>query len=641
MNRLGSLVNTDAEVLSVEYLHSDFSSSVSAFDITESIKIILKISREVGATEISARIFDEYLCPTGKNIRGVWRNHTLGVDEYLFDFDECDFSPAIRFFDFSVKVFDSELYVKRAGRAYLTRDNASGGLFQFTVSDFLYKRPSKMYGGIIYHIFVDRFRRGGDVPVSDGAVIVGGEWESIPEYPEYPGAPLKNNTFYGGTLYGIVEKLDYIKSLGTTAIYLSPIFSSVSNHKYDTADYMTVDEMFGGNEALIALIKEAGKRNIKIILDGVFNHTGDDSIYFNKYSRYDSLGAYNSKESPYYSWYDFKNFPDEYTCWWGIPILPRINPDISECGEFIAGEGGVVSTYRDLGIFGFRLDVCDELSDEFIPKIKSTLSKDGESILFGEVWEDASSKIAYGKRKKYYLGAELDGVMNYPVRVGIIDYIVNKNTEKIRYALGEVTSNMPPRIRNAQMNLLGSHDTVRILTALSGKSGEGIANSELSVMHLDSVERALAKKRLMSAYTVLATLPGIPAIFYGDEAGLEGYSDPFNRMPYPWGKEDEELLSHYRDVGDIRTSHKVYREGEFTVLYLTEDILIFERTDGRDSYITAFNNSDKDLTIVFDSHVSELISGKRPKEYKLSANLSAIFKTKKETGFEIISEAKE
>ncbi|MBQ8322033.1 MAG: glycoside hydrolase family 13 protein [Clostridia bacterium] len=639
MNRLYSLANTDAMEVSVAYLHSDTYSSVSAFDIKENIRIVLRISREVGATEISARIFDEYLRPTGKTVPGVWRNHSFGVDEYLFDFCECDFSPAIRFFDFSVKVFDSELYVKRAGRAYLTRDNASGGLFQFTVSDFLYKRPSKMYGGIIYHIFVDRFRRGGDVPVYDGAVLVGGEWESIPEYPEYPGAPLKNNTFYGGTLYGIVEKLDYIKSLGTTAIYLSPIFSSVSNHKYDTADYMTVDEMFGGDEALSLLLRESEKRNIKIILDGVFNHTGDDSIYFNKYSRFDTVGAYNSKNSPYYSWYDFQNFPDEYTCWWGIPILPRINPDISECGEYIAGKEGVIAKYRDMGVYGFRLDVCDELSDEFIAKIKNTLSASGESMLYGEVWEDASSKVAYGKRKKYYHGCELDGVMNYPVRVGIIDYIVNKNSEKIRYALGEVTSNMPPRIRNTQMNLLGSHDTVRILTALSGKSGEGIANSELSVMHLDSAERALAKKRLMSAYTVLATLPGIPAIFYGDEAGLEGYSDPFNRMPYPWGKEDTELLSHYRSIGAIRKSHKVYREGEFNVLYLTEQLLIFERADGRDTYITAYNNSDKNVTLAFDVRVSELISQKRPKEYRLSANSSAIFKTKKETGFEIISEA--
>lgn len=192
----------------------------------------------------------------------------------------------------------------------------------------------------------------------------------MPEYPAYPGAPLKNNRFYGGTLLGIIDKLEYIRSLGVDTIYLSPIFDAASNHKYDTADYMSVDSMFGGEKAFKALIKKAHEYGIGIILDGVFNHTGSDSIYFNKYGHYKTLGAYQSKKSKYYSWYDFKNYPDEYTAWWGIDILPRIHPDKPDCRKYFVGKDGVIAKYASMGIDGFRLDVADELSDDFIAEIK-------------------------------------------------------------------------------------------------------------------------------------------------------------------------------------------------------------------------------------------------------------------------------
>ena len=210
-----------------------------------------------------------------------------------------------------------------------------------------------------------------------------------------------------------------------------------------------------------------------------------------------------------------------------------------------------------MGIYGFRLDVADELSDDFIAKIKNRLTGKGESVLYGEVWEDASNKIAYDKRKKYYLGTELDGVMNYPVRVGIIDYLSGKGTDKLRYALTDVTANAPDRVLHTQMNLLGTHDTPRILTLLGGVSAEGKTNAQLSRIRMTAKARSKAIKRLKTAYTILATLPGIPAIFYGDEAGLEGYSDPFNRMPYPWGDESEELIAHYRKLGEIRSKNSV------------------------------------------------------------------------------------
>ena len=622
----------------IDFLHSAGYNKVCAYDVGEEIILRLRVSRTLGITDCELIVFDEYLSRVKDRVCGEFYGMDKGRDEFLFDLTHLSKKRELFFFHIRVSSFNESYFVKKGAVCYLTGSPSLDNMLQLTVSDFKYPKPTEAYGGIIYHIFVDRFNRGGNVPVSQGAVLVSGEWKNIPEYPEYPGAPLKNNTFYGGTLYGIADKLDYLASLGVSIIYLSPVFSSVSNHKYDTADYMTVDEMFGGDDALKLLISEAGKRGIKIILDGVFNHTGDDSIYFNKYSRFDSIGAYNSEESPYYSWYDFKSFPDKYTCWWDIPILPRINPDITECGDFIAGEGGVLEKYSSMGIYGFRLDVADELSDSFLSKIKKRLTLKNESLLLGEVWEDASNKVAYGVRKSYYLGDELDGVMNYPVRVGILDYLVNKSTDKLEYALTDVINNMPPRIRNAQMNLLGSHDTVRALTALSGVSCEGKSNAEKREMRLSDKDYLRARAKLKMAYTILATLPGIPSVFYGDEAGVEGYGDPFCRMPYPWGREDIFILDHYRMVGKIRRDNSVYCEGDFELLYLTPELIVFSRNYKTHNYITFINNSDNDRIFEFDRLSLNLLTGKRSKKLILAASDSAIVKMKNDTAIELISE---
>ena len=298
----------------------------------------------------------------------------------------------------------------------------------------------------------------------------------------------------------------------------------------------------------------------------------------------------------------------------------------------------MLEKYSSMGIYGFRLDVADELSDSFLSKIKKRLTLKNESLLLGEVWEDASNKVAYGVRKSYYLGDELDGVMNYPVRVGILDYLVNKSTDKLEYALTDVINNMPPRIRNAQMNLLGSHDTVRALTALSGVSCEGKSNAEKREMRLSDKDYLRARAKLKMAYTILATLPGIPSVFYGDEAGVEGYGDPFCRMPYPWGREDIFILDHYRMVGKIRRDNSVYCEGDFELLYLTPELIVFSRNYKTHNYITFINNSDNDRIFEFDRLSLNLLTGKRSKKLILAASDSAIVKMKNDTAIELISE---
>ena len=609
------------------YLHNGKSVGSGAFELKNSNSFRILLPRSVGVVSVCAKIYSEaFLMIKEEKMRQI--GNDLYFDTYEMDINSLELPLGLYFLRFTIETVGGRVFgVKDTYDVVRLSEKDEGYSFQFSIVDFKNTEPKKRYGGIIYHVFVDRFSKGGEVKVRDDAVMME-KWEGgIPEYPEYPGAHLENNTFFGGTLYGVIDKLDYIQSLGTTLIYLSPIFEAYSNHKYDTGNYMKVDDMFGGDSALIKLIEEADKRGIGIILDGVFNHTGSDSVYFNQNGRYDSLGAYQSSESPYYKWYDFQNHPDKYTCWWGIKILPRINPDVKECGDFIAGKNGVVEKYANLGIAGFRLDVADELSDDFIARIKDKLSASKDTVLYGEVWEDASNKISYGKRKRYYLGSELDGVMNYPLREGIIDFLKSKNKDKLEYALGEVMFNAPKRIRDLQMNLLGTHDTERIITILAGESAENKTNAQLSLTYLNETAKRKGIGLVKMAYTILATLPGLPTVFYGDEVGLEGYKDPFNRRPYPWKSGNSGLREYYKKIGEIRTSSSVYKTGDFKLIHLDNELLIYSRIKSGKAYVTAVNNSDKDKTVEFEKTVTTLIGGNRSKKIVLAPMSAEIIKT--------------
>lgn len=629
---------TDAESLDgcgeIRFFHNSKSTRSGAYEIQEKAKIRLEIPRSLGTRCVKVNLFAE---DREKNIFSVlakYKDRASNSDVFEACLPIRKIGVGLYYFNIEIVSIVGTVYAQKSrSRLEFSRDNLPS--FQLSVSDFKYKGPCRYRGGIIYHIFVDRFNRGNNTSVRDGAVFVE-DWKSpISEIPEYPGAPLKNNYFYGGSLYGVLNKLDYISSLGVNLIYLSPIFDSPSNHKYDTGDYMRVDDSFGGEQALKSLIKKANTYGISIILDGVFNHTGSDSVYFNRYGNYDSVGAYQSKSSYYFSWYEFLEHPDKYTCWWGIDILPRINPDIRECRSFFVGDGGVIEKYVKMGISGFRLDVADELSDQFIASIKKKLNEHNkESLLYGEVWEDASNKIAYGKRKSYYIGNELDGVMNYPVRRGIIDYLREKRTDSLYYALTEVTNNAPKRIRDIQMNIIGTHDTERIITLLGGESSYGKTNEYLSKKKMSVSEYRLGKKRLLLAYAILATLPGIPSIFYGDEVGLEGYSDPFNRLTFPWGNEDKEILDFYKKIGKIRREHTVYKDGDFELKYLSENLLIFSRYNKKSSYLTIINNSEHEICITLSRSSLSLMNNVKSHHHKILSGTAEILKAHKNTYIE-------
>ena len=461
--------------------------------------------------------------------------------------------------------------------------------FQLTVYKEGSNKETGYEGGIMYQIFPDRFFKAGKAGIKEGAVMEQDWYAPISEYHGNGEGKLLNNHFFGGTLWGVSQKLDYLKSLGVTLLYLNPIFRSSSNHRYDTGDYLEVDELLGGNKAFDELVKKAREKGIGIILDGVFNHTGADSRYFNRYGRYPSAGAYQSEDSPYHDWYFFSEFPDKYECWWGFETLPKLNGNNEKCRAFIAGENGVVERALRAGTVGWRLDVVDELPDVMIDAIRERSSAVNENALvYGEVWEDASNKCAYSQRRHYFSGGQLNAVMNYPLKNALIEYLTSGDAAFLYDTVRILYNHYPKAASDLQMNILSTHDTERILTLLGGAPEMGQENRVLAQARLCQEERAHAKKLLSMAVLLQMTLPGIPCIYYGDEIGMEGYKDPFNRAAYPWGREDGEVLAFYREAAALRRSLPMLGQAYYRGVSSENGVYVFER----------FNDQGESLTVI-------------------------------------------
>ena len=485
----------------------------------------------------------------------------------------------------------------------------SASAYQILVYRECFATPAWFKGGIMYQIFPDRFFKSGEILVEKGKWLHR-DWHETPEFRPNEKGKILNNDFFGGNFRGILKKLDYLQSLHVTVIYLNPIFRAFSNHRYDTGDYMQLDPMLGSEEDFAALVSECWKRGIRLILDGVFNHTGDDSRYFNKYGTYDEIGAYQSKDSKYYSWYNFRHFPDKYDSWWGIDVLPAVNENCPSYIDFITGENGVLRRWMKYPLGGFRLDVADELPDEFIAKIRSAVkSANGDAVVIGEVWEDASNKIAYSTRRKYFQGEELDSVMNYPLKDAIINFVVSGNTSLLRRTVGMLLDHYPKCVLDSLMNILGTHDTVRVLTALGGVCAYN--KEEMAVLKLSAEQRAVATERLKIAAILLYTFFGVPCIYYGDEIGMEGYSDPFCRKPFAWDLIDEDILSHYRWLGELRSRYTVFRDGDYRELYHDDNCIVFERRKGKEAVITVANLGNNKYTLRFNGVLYNQLSGER------------------------------
>ncbi len=527
-----------------------------------------------------------------QRVEGYWCGLEKGFDLYRFDLSE-KAKAGLYFYGYELHTTSGKWYVRAGGTVGF--DEVYTG--RLLVCSEMYDAPKWLDGGVIYQVFVDRFNKGSvSVPKREDAVML--DWEKdTPEYPEKPGDFLKNNTFFGGTLWGVAEKLDYLAGLGVRCIYLSPVFKAYSNHKYDTGDYMSVDEMFGGDGALENLFREAAKRGIGVILDGVFNHVGDDSLYFDKYGKYGGHGAYTDPKSPYRDWFTFKHYPDVYDSWWGTGNLPRVVRTPAFRG-LICGKGGVVEKYMKMGAAGFRLDVVDELETDFVDELCAAIKKaKKDAYIVGEVWEDASDKMAYNERKQYFWGKQLDAVMNYPLRSAIIEYVTHGRGRLMADVANTLYRHYPEHKSAYMMNILGTHDTERILTVLGGESASGLKNAVLAEKRLDTLQRSVAYHRLKNAVLLQMTLPGIPCIYYGDEAGMEGYKDPFNRRPYPWGREDKEILGWYRTLTAIRTSEPAFAKQGFKVVAAKRGLFAFERGGGEVLVCTNTGGTSETLNI--------------------------------------------
>ena len=428
-----------------------------------------------------------------------------------------------------------------------------GGLWQLSVLPREYRVPEDFRGAVYYQIFPDRFAKSGDCSLVGKLTpyTVKNFRSFLPEAPDA-------SDFAGGNLRGITEKLDYLAGFGVSVVYLNPIFMAASNHRYDTADYTRIDPMLGTEEDFAALCREAHRRGIRIVLDGVFSHTGRNSIYFDGENVFGGGAVSKGTESPYYKWYDFQEFPEKYTSWWGIASLPCVNETDPDYMEYILGENGVVAKWMGLGADGFRLDVADELPDEFIAALRARVkAMNPEGVVIGEVWEDASNKKSYGVRRKYFTGGELDGVINFPLRKAILAFVAGEDEGTVlAETVMTLAENYPAGALDCTMAILGNHDTERVGSLLPEK-----------------------RARQIAAFLQFA-LPGSPVIYYGDEAGLAGGRDPMCRLPFPWGREDKELQALYRELGQMKNRLAALRRGDIRILEAGEGRLRFTRTAG-------------------------------------------------------------
>ncbi|MDF3001648.1 MAG: glycoside hydrolase family 13 protein [Bacillota bacterium] len=500
-------------------------------------------------------------------------------------------------YQFSLRMNDLGLFFYHFEVTYQADGNANGSeeepvrfektpAYQLTVYSEDFQTPDWLKSGLMYQIFPDRFARS-DVyiaPEQNKRYVKRSDWGGIPNGLPDENGIVQNNDFFGGNLRGIIDKLNYLEDLGVTVIYLNPIFEAYSNHRYDTADYKKIDPMLGTEEDFRELCMCAGARGIRIILDGVFNHTGSDSLYFNKTGRFPATGAYQSKESPYYNWFRFINHPDEYESWWGIDTLPHINETDPSYLDFIArSKDSVIRHWMRQGASGFRLDVADELPDEFLEAVRRAVKEENpDGALIGEVWEDASNKISYGSRRAYFQGRQLDTVMNYPLKNGVIDYLIDHHDGKtLENLVNSMWENYPQPAFSSLMNLLGTHDTPRILTVLAddGRGGE------------------YARQRLFLALMIISFMPGIPCVYYGDEIGMTGGKDPYNRLCFEPERGDRQIFRFYRRLFDFTKKITDLQNYAYRPRSAEGSFYSFSRTGTMGRLIVAVNSGSQDCLV--------------------------------------------
>lgn len=488
-----------------------------------------------------------------------------------------------------------KLFYTQGGKNYCTTDN--GEKWQLTVYEKDFSTPSWLCGAVMYQIFPDRFYEGiKQRPLPFDGRVYRADKENEPYFwPNEQHEGYLNMDYYGGDFAGIQKKLPYLKELGITCIYLNPIFEAHSNHRYNTADYMKPDPALGTAEDFKQLCNAAKKCGIGIILDGVFSHTGSDSVYFNREGRYQSLGAYQGENSPYRGWYEFSDaYSHGYRSWWGFETLPEVNENNADYRNFICGNGGVIDYWLSLGASGFRLDVADELPDDFIELLRTAVKRNGkDKALIGEVWEDATNKESYGSRRTYLYGKGLDTVMNYPFRTAVLEYMQNGNAGLAFNRIMQICEHYPQPALNCAMNFLSTHDTERGITAIAGENLNGRDRYWQSGRLLSAEKYELGRRLCRLAYAMLFTLPGMPSVYYGDEIFMQGYKDPFNRAYFNWNSQDEFLRSSIKELSAIRQCCDAFINGCIELQEVSGGFLHYSRTGEKQCSHIFINRTNK------------------------------------------------
>jgi cyclomaltodextrinase len=510
--------------------------------------------------------------------------------------------------------------------------------------------PDWIKHAVVYQIFVDRFYDGttaNDALVQpnryDGSCDGPGGKPTLTGYylhstwNDEPLMPPQNCDFFGGDLQGVIDKLNYLQQLGVNALYLNPIFMADSNHKYDTTDYTMIDPHFGNLAVWRELVQKAHALGMHIILDGVFNHTSSDSVYFDRYHTWKTNGADETQSSPYADWYQFTTWPS-YNGWFGVDSLPQLSeqPDVrnfifagdpnfvqdandaairQQYGEqpltVPTGANSVATYWLAQGADGWRLDAADQKSNDWWQAFRTAIkSFDPSAVIIGEHWGDASN---------WLLGNQEDGTMNYRFRNAVLGFFDNGGIDpdpghdsQIPYTASQFDAHLqavleayPLPAVYASLNLLDSHDVGRVLWELGDTPGASA----------DAIARAKQTLRLIVLFQM--TWIGAPTIYYGDEAGqaqttyLNSKVDPGDRRTFPWDHQDTSLEDWYRQWIAVRHANPVLETGSETTL-LTDDahrVVAFLRRQGSHTAVVVLNADGPDQAHTVTLHVPGLPDG--------------------------------
>lgn len=475
---------------------------------------------------------------------------------------------------FAIKQNNQMFYVDQGlfGQGRLRQDDHNLKQYQLICYERKVPQVDWYNQGVVYQIFPDRFANGnpyGEITGRKKNSFLYATEEDTPYYIKNSRGEITRWDFFGGNLAGIRKKLPYLKKLGVNTIYLNPIFLATSNHRYDTVDYMKIDPMLGDEDDLRGLIHDLHQNGMHLLLDGVFNHVGQESIYFQE--------AIKDKSSHYYSWFNFIDYPEKYQSWWGVSSLPEVNKSNPEYQDFIYGDHGVLAKWMKDQVDGWRLDVADELPMDFLRNIRNRLMKENCQVMIGEVWEDASDKFVNSEYRPYTFGDNLTGVMNYPVRNFIVGLLTSENNDAeiaLMNKLALLVEHYPTNFLRNCLNNIGTHDTVRIKTALQ--------NDE---------------KLVLLAFGLMFMLPGVPCIYYGDEAGLIGDKDPDNRRFFPWGRESRSLIAQVSKWINVRKQNPVLVKGKIGFLHIATGINAIVRYDEKVIMVYCINKNKAETVL--------------------------------------------